>query len=58
VLFYALLFLFVTAQVDRVYLIAALDFRRLPRALHSIVHCTFNLVILRFYLYLAASLAL
>jgi hypothetical protein len=27
------------------------------RVLHSAVHCTFNLVILRFYLYLFATLA-
>jgi len=27
------------------------------RALHSVVHCTFNLVMLRFYLYLIAALA-
>lgn len=29
----------------------------LVRTLHSAVHCTFNLVILRFYLYLIATLA-
>ena len=27
------------------------------RALHSAVHCTFNLVMLRFYLYLVSTLA-
>jgi hypothetical protein len=27
------------------------------RAWHSVVHCTFNLVMLRFYLYLIAALA-
>ena len=27
------------------------------RVAHSIVHCTFNLVMLRFYLYLIATLA-
>lgn len=58
VLFYALvLFLFVTGQIDRPYLIAAWIFVTF-RALHSAVHCTFNLVMLRFYLYAIASLAL
>jgi hypothetical protein len=28
------------------------------RVLHSVVHCTFNLVMLRFYLYLVSALAL
>jgi hypothetical protein len=28
------------------------------RVLHSAVHCTFNLVMLRFYLYLISTLAL
>ena len=57
VLFYALaLYLFVTKQVDVPYLDAAWVFVAF-RALHSAVHCTFNLVILRFYLYLIATLA-
>jgi hypothetical protein len=57
-LFYALaLYLFVTKQVDAVYVDAAWIFVAF-RALHSTVHCTFNLVILRFYLYLIATLAL
>ena len=57
VLFYALtLYLFVTKQVDVPYLSAAWVFVAF-RALHSAVHCTFNLVILRFYLYLIATLA-
>ena len=57
VLFYALaLYLFVTKQVDVPYLDAAWVFVAF-RALHSTVHCTFNLVILRFYLYLIATLA-
>ena len=57
VLFYALaLYLFVSAQVDAVYVNAAWVFV-LFRALHSAVHCTFNLVMLRFYLYLIATLA-
>lgn len=57
VLFYALvLYLFVTQQVDAVYVTAAWVFV-VFRALHSIVHCTFNLIMLRFYLYLFATLA-
>jgi len=57
VLFYALaLYLFVTKQVDATYVTAAWVFVGF-RALHSAVHCTFNLVLLRFYLYLFATLA-
>lgn len=52
VLFYALvLYLFVTQQVDMVYVYAAWIFVGFC-TLHSIVHCTFNYVMLRFYLYL------
>ena len=55
VLFYALaLYLFVTNQVDSVYVNAAWIFV-VFRTLHSAVHCTFNLIILRFYLYLFAT---
>ena len=57
VLFYALvLYLFITKQVDTVYVNAAWVFV-VFRALHSAVHCTFNLIMLRFYLYLCATLA-
>lgn len=57
VLFYALvLYLFVTNQVDAVYVNAAWVFV-VFRALHSAVHCTFNLIMLRFYFYLIATLA-
>ncbi|MGL5075022.1 MAG: MAPEG family protein [Waterburya sp.] len=57
VLFYALvLYLFVTKQVDTVYVCAAWIFV-VFRVLHSVVHCTFNLVMLRFYLYLFSTLA-
>ncbi len=57
VLFYALaLYLFVTNQVDAVYLWAAWIFVAF-RVFHSAVHCTFNLVMLRFYLYLFSTLA-
>ncbi|WP_348233137.1 MAPEG family protein [Trichocoleus sp. DQ-U1] len=57
ILFYALvLYLFVTKQVDAVYVNAAWIFV-VFRVLHSVVHCTFNLVMLRFYLYLFATLS-
>ena len=57
VLFYALaLYLFVTSQVDVTNVSAAWIFVAF-RTLHSAVHCTFNLVMLRFYLYLIATLA-
>ncbi|MBW4629344.1 MAG: MAPEG family protein [Brasilonema octagenarum HA4186-MV1] len=57
VLFYALvLYLFITKQVDAVYVNAAWLFV-IFRTLHSAVHCTFNLIMLRFYLYLFATLA-
>ncbi|MGL5832260.1 MAG: MAPEG family protein [Waterburya sp.] len=57
VLFYGLvLYLFITKQVDTVYVNAAWIFV-IFRVLHSIVHCTFNLIMLRFYLYLFATLA-
>jgi hypothetical protein len=57
IIFYALvLYLFITKQVDAVYVNAAWIFV-VFRALHSAVHCTFNLIILRFYLYLFATLA-
>jgi len=58
VLFYGLcLYLYVTASVDTVYLVAAWLFFAF-RVVHSIVHCTANIVMLRFYLYAAAALAL
>ena len=57
VIFYALaLYLFATKQVDTVYVAAAWVFVAF-RVLHSAVHCTFNLVMLRFYLHLFAALA-
>jgi hypothetical protein len=57
VLFYALaLYLFATKQVDAAYVGAGWIFVGF-RVLHSAVHCTFNLVLLRFYLYLFATLA-
>jgi hypothetical protein len=57
VFFYALvLYLFMTKQVDTVYVNAAWVFV-VFRILHSAVHCTFNLVILRFYPYLFSTIA-
>jgi hypothetical protein len=58
VLFYAMaLYLFATDQVDSVYVGAGWVFA-LFRALHSAVHCTFNPIMLRFYLYLISTVAL
>jgi len=58
VLFYALaLYLFVTNQVDAAYVYAGWIFVGF-RALHSAVHCTFNLVLLRFWLYATSTIAL
>jgi hypothetical protein len=58
VLFYALvLYLFTTHQVDGAYVAAAWIFVAF-RTLHSAVHCTVNIVNLRFFLYLISSLAL
>jgi len=58
VLFYALaLIVFSTGQVDTIHLATAWIFVGL-RILHSLVHCTFNLILLRFYLYLGSTLAI
>jgi hypothetical protein len=57
-LFYGLvLYLFVTGKVDEIYVIAAWVFAGF-RILHSAVHCTINIVILRFWLYCISALAL
>ena len=57
VLFYAIvLYLFVVEQVDAIHLGAAWVFV-VFRALHSAVHCTFNIVMLRFTLSLVSTLA-
>ena len=57
VLFYALvLYLFATQRVDPTYVAAAWVFATF-RALHSAVHCTVNVVMVRFYLYLVSTLA-
>lgn len=57
VIFYTLaLYLFVTNQVDAVYVSAGWVFV-VFRVLHSAVHCTINIVMVRFYLYLISALA-
>ena len=56
VLFYALvLYLFAAKRVDAAFVDAAWVFVAF-RAMHSAVHCAFNLVMLRFYLYLFSTL--
>lgn len=58
VLFYAItLYLFTTKQVDSTYVIAAWIFVAF-RILHSVVHCTINIIMVRFYLYLTSCIAL
>jgi hypothetical protein len=55
--FYALaLYLFVMNQVDAIYVYAGWVFVAF-RTLHSAVHCTFNRIMLRLYLYLISTLA-
>ena len=51
ILFYAIcVYLFVTQSVDSAYVIAAWAYFVL-RLIHSAVHCTINIVILRFIIY-------
>jgi hypothetical protein len=58
ILFYAIsLYLFVTKQVDAAYILAGWIFF-IFRVLHSFMHCTLNVIIVRFYLYLCSCLAL
>ncbi len=58
VLFYALcIYLEMTQQVDGLYLGLAYGFAGL-RVLHSIIHCSYNLVMHRFTCYLLSSLVL
>jgi hypothetical protein len=57
VLFYVLaVYLFVTEQVDTTYVAAGWIFF-VFRVSHSAVHCTINIVMLRFYLYLLSTTA-
>ncbi len=56
--FYAIvLYVYVTQQVDETHVWAAWGFF-LFRLLHSIVHCTFNFIPLRFVLYVVSAGAL
>ena len=56
--FYAVvLYLYVLHQVDGAYVVAAWGFF-LFRVLHSVVHCTFNFIPLRFALYVISAGAL
>jgi hypothetical protein len=56
--FYAvILYLYVLHQVDVAYVVAAWGFF-LFRVLHSLVHCTFNFIPLRFALYVISAGAL
>lgn len=58
VLFYGLcLYLFVTINVDQLFLIAAWLFVGF-RILHSLVHCTANILMLRFALYCISAFIL
>ncbi len=57
-IFYAMaLYLYVTQEVDDTQLAAAWIFVAF-RVLHSLVHCTFNYVLLRFWLYAISTSAL
>ena len=58
ILFYALcLYVFVSGNSDVIYVVAAWSFFAL-RTMHSVVHCTKNIVIVRFYLYAAGAIVL
>jgi len=58
VIFYAIcLYLTVTAQVDSLYVNCAWAFLVL-RALHSLIHCSYNRVAHRFALYVLSGIAL
>lgn len=58
IIFYAVcLYLFVTANVDALYVIAAWSYVGL-RAVHSLIQCTTNIVMRRFAAYMASSLVL
>jgi len=57
-IFYAVvLYLYAARQADGLYLGAAWMFFAF-RVLHSVVHCTFNFVPLRFWLYVFSAVAL
>jgi len=50
-------YLYVTQGVDEVYVVSAWAFFGL-RSLHSLIHCTSNIVMLRFIAYMAGALTL
>ena len=57
VLFYVLcIYLYTMGEVDQIYLVAAWLFAGF-RLLHSIIHCTVNIILLRFSLYIISTLA-
>jgi len=57
-IFYAVvLYLYAAHEVDGLYLGAAWVFFAF-RVVHSVVHCTFNFVLLRFWLYAVSAVAL
>ena len=57
VLFYVLcIYLYTVGEVDQTYLVAAWIFAGF-RLMHSAVHCTVNIVLLRFWLYVASTMA-
>jgi hypothetical protein len=58
IIFYALcLYLFVSGNVDALYVIAAWLYVAL-RAVHSVIQCTSNIVMWRFAVYMASSVVL
>jgi hypothetical protein len=58
VLYYAVcIYIYITSQVDGLYLVFAYSYLVL-RVLHSIIHCTYNRVMQRFFIYMLSSLAL
>ena len=58
VLFYVVsVYLYVTENVDFTYLVGCWVFVGF-RYLHSIVHCTFNKIMIRFWLYFLSSISL
>ncbi len=57
-IFYAfVVYLFVTSQVDDLYIAGCWTFAGL-RVAHSVIHCTFNNVMLRFLVYVLSTLLL
>lgn len=58
ILFYAVcIYLYVTNQLDTAHLVLAYFFL-VFRIVHSVIHCTYNKVMHRFYFYLLSSITL